>query len=135
MPQPVPTVKSLDHLVLTVTDIAKTIQFYNQAMGMIVQEFTTPDGEVRRALQFGNAKINLHRLGTEFEPKSAHPTAGSADLCFLTDVPLADWIAHLKTCGTAIEQGPVPRTGAVSPLTSIYIRDPDQNLIEIAVTA
>lgn len=133
MPQPEPFLKQLDHLVLTVVDIEKTIQFYCDGLGMRSQTFTTPDGDVRHALRFGDAKINLHQQGAEFEPKAARPTAGSADLCFLTDLPLAQWITHLEIESIAIEQGPVPRTGAVSPLTSIYIRDPDHNLIEIAV--
>ncbi|MCX7558491.1 VOC family protein [Sulfitobacter sp. F26204] len=133
MPQAEPTVKSLDHLVLTVADIAQNTRFYATAMGMTLHQFTTPDGEIRQALRFGNTKINLHRQGAEFEPKAARPTPGSADLCFLTDLPLADWMTHLDRCSVPIEQGPVARTGTMSPLTSIYIRDPDRNLVEIAV--
>lgn len=133
MPQAQPTVTALDHLVLTVADISRTITFYETALGMAAQEFPVADGTSRRSLGFGTSKINLHQQGAEFEPKAAHPIAGSADLCFLTDIPLADWILHLNGLGIEVEQGPVPRTGAVSLLTSIYMRDPDQNLIEIAV--
>lgn len=128
-----PNVTALDHLVLTVADIASTTGFYENVLGMVPKEFQTADGEIRWALSFGNSKINLHQQGAEFEPKSARPTAGSADLCFLTTVPIENWIGHLSQMGVEIEEGPVARTGAKAPLTSIYIRDPDQNLIEIAV--
>ncbi|MGC1503367.1 MAG: VOC family protein [Sulfitobacter sp.] len=133
MPQAQPTVTAFDHLVLTVADIPRTLVFYKTALGMVAQEFKAADGTSRWALGFGSSKINLHQQGAEFEPKAARPTVGSADLCFLTDVPLSDWALHLKALGTEVEQGPVPRTGAITLLTSIYIRDPDQNLIEIAV--
>ena len=81
---------------------------------------------------FGDQKLNLHRAGHEFEPKALHPTPGSGDLCFITDLPLAQVIAHVRSCGVAIEEGPVARTGATGPIESIYLRDPDGNLIEIA---
>ena len=118
----------LDHLVLTVRDIAATCAFYTQVLGM--NEVTFGDG--RRALAFGRQKINLHQAGHEFEPKAQRPTPGSADVCFLTSVPLEEVSAHLRSHGVVILAGPVVRTGAVGPITSIYIRDPDQNLIEIA---
>jgi catechol 2,3-dioxygenase-like lactoylglutathione lyase family enzyme len=127
------TVLHLDHLVLTVADIAQTLTFYQTVLGMQGTEFTTATGEVRWALKFGQSKINLHQKGQEFDPKAARPTAGSADLCFLTETALADWCNHLNGLGIAIEEGPLPRSGATGPLTSIYVRDPDQNLIEIAV--
>lgn len=135
MQQPVPTVRALDHLVLTVASIPTTVAFYDRAMGMQPEQFTVADGTTRWALKFGQAKINLHEVSKEFEPKAQHPTAGSADLCFLTDVSLEDWVAHLTARGIPIEEGPVARSGAQFPLRSIYIRDPDQNLIEIAVEA
>lgn len=131
MPQPFVT--ALDHLVLTVRSIPTTVAFYEAAMGMQPEQFKTADGTTRWALKFGTSKINLHAAGYEFEPKALAPTPGSADLCFLTDTTLTDWQSHLKAQGIAIEDGPVPRTGATGPLASIYIRDPDQNLIEISV--
>lgn len=133
MPQPKPTIRALDHLVLTVADIPATVTFYERCLNMQATEFRTADGETRWALKFGRLKINLHQAGQEFEPKALHPTPGSADLCLLSDMPLADWVAHLTAQGVAIEEGPVARTGAMHPLISIYLRDPDQNLIEIAV--
>ena len=130
MPQP--AIHALDHLVLTVRDIAATLAFYETALGMRGAKFRTATGETRWSLTFGRAKINLHQAGQEFEPKAAQPTPGSADLCFLTETALADWQAHLVRQGIEIEEGPVPRTGATGPLMSIYLRDPDGNLIEIA---
>lgn len=133
MPQAQPCVRSLDHLVLTVADIPASVAFYRDALGMTPQEFVVADGSTRQALRFGASKINLHQQGATFEPKADCATPGSADLCFLTDKPLEDWIDHLATLTILIEEGPVPRSGATGPLTSIYIRDPDRNLIEIAV--
>ena len=124
-------VKSLDHLVLTVVDIEATCAFYT-ALGMTRVSFTTPSGEVREALTFGAQKINLHRAGAEFAPHAARPVAGSADLCFLSDTPLSEWQAHLTAQGIPITEGPVRRTGTTGPLMSIYLRDPDGNLIEIS---
>ena len=128
-------IKFLDHVVLTVQDLQRTCDFYQRVLGMQVVTFggdSLPDGTDRHALQFGNQKINLHQQGQEFEPKAQHPTPGSADLCFVTDVPLAQVIEHLKVCGVAIEAGIVPRTGAVGAIASLYIRDPDGNLLEIS---
>ena len=127
-----PKIKSLDHLVLTVADIFATIAFYCDALGMTHQEFRGADDVLRHALVFGSQKINLHQAGAEFEPKANHPTPGSADLCLLSDTALDDWITHLSDCGVKIEEGPVARTGAEGPLRSIYLRDPDANLIEIS---
>ena len=121
-------VDSLDHLVLTVADVEATCRFYSRVLGMEVVTF----GQGRKALQFGSQKINLHQQGREFEPKAARPTPGSADLCFLTTVPLADVVAHLQSAGVAIVEGPVQRTGATGPILSVYFRDPDGNLIEVA---
>lgn len=118
----------LDHLVLTVKDIEETCDFYAAVLGMEVIVF----GEGRKALQFGDQKINLHELGHEFDPKAHKPTPGSEDLCFLTETPISNVIAHLKDQKIPIEEGPVARTGAQGPIQSVYIRDPDQNLIEIS---
>jgi catechol 2,3-dioxygenase-like lactoylglutathione lyase family enzyme len=121
-------VNRLDHLVLTVADLGVTTDFYSRVLGMEVVTF----GEGRTALAFGDQKINLHPRGNEYEPKAAHPTPGSGDLCFITDVPLAQVQSHLAAHHVAIEEGPVRRTGARGPMTSIYIRDPDANLLELA---
>ena len=118
----------LDHLVLTVASIERSCAFYADVLGMAVETF---DGG-RKALRFGGQKINLHEVGREFEPKAKLPTPGSADLCFIAASPLADVIAHLARLGLAIEEGPVDRVGAGGPMRSVYIRDPDGNLIEVS---
>jgi catechol 2,3-dioxygenase-like lactoylglutathione lyase family enzyme len=127
-----PSLHSLDHLVLTVANVDRTTAFYTDVLGMTAQVFRPADGSTRTALVFGRQKINLHPAATPFEPKAAHPIPGSADLCFLSDAPLADWQAHLSARGVRVEEGPIPRTGATGPILSLYIRDPDGNLIEIA---
>ncbi|MEY2856896.1 MAG: hypothetical protein RLZZ74_1208 [Cyanobacteriota bacterium] len=121
-------ISSIDHWVLTVRNIQATCQFYHQVLGMEVITF----GDHRYALKFGDQKINLHQLGQEFEPKAGSPTAGSADLCLITSVPLPQFMEHCDRCGVPIVLGPITRTGAKGKITSIYIRDPDQNLLEIA---
>jgi len=121
-------VDSLDHLVLTVRDFDVTCNWYARVLGMTVETF----GDGRKALRFGAQKINLHEVGHEFEPKAARPAPSSADLCFLTAIPLADVSAHLATERVVVEVGPVARVGASGPLHSLYCRDPDGNLIEIA---
>lgn len=118
----------LDHLVLTVRDIAASCDFYSRVLGMEVVTF----GNGRKALAFGEQKINLHEAGKEFEPKAARPTPGSADLCFITREPLASVMAHLDSHNVTITDGPVPRTGATGAIISVYLRDPDGNLIEIS---
>jgi len=118
----------LDHFVLTVADIDATCAFYERALGMTVVTF----GSGRKALAFGRQKINLHQAGREFEPKALRPTLGSGDFCLIATTPLDAVVAHLVVCGVAIEEGPVERTGATGPISSIYLRDPDRNLIEIA---
>ncbi|MCK0167589.1 VOC family protein [Jannaschia sp. S6380] len=125
-------VEALDHLVLTVADPEATAEWYRTVLGMRIDRFDAADGTRRTALAFGRQKINLHRAGAEFEPKAARPGPGSADLCFLTDMPLGEWQDHLRRQAVAIEDGPVARTGAQGPITSLYVRDPDGNLIEIA---
>lgn len=118
----------LDHLVLTVADIETTVDFYTRVLGMQAVTF----GEGRKALVFGQQKINLHQAGREFEPKAERPTPGSADLCFIVTTPLEQVIAHLKAQQVAILEGPVQRTGATGPIRSVYVRDPDFNLIELS---
>lgn len=122
------SVDRLDHLVLTVRDLRSTIDFYTRALGMTEVTF----GGGRKALAFGTQKINLHEAGREFEPKADRPTPGSADLCFLTTAPVEQVAAQLRALGIDVIEGPVARTGAVGPLWSIYLRDPDGNLLEIA---
>ncbi|PKF37282.1 conserved hypothetical protein [Acinetobacter proteolyticus] len=121
-------IRHLDHLVLTVADIEITCQFYQSALNFEVITFA----ENRKALQFGHQKINLHQVGKEFEPKALRPTAGSADLCFIAETPLDEVIAHLQAQNIDIVEGPIERTGAMGKIVSVYLRDPDQNLIEIS---
>lgn len=121
-------IERLDHLVLTVRDLQATRAFYERALGMQVVTF----GTGRYALQFGQQKINLHQAGQEFEPKAAVPTPGSADFCLITSQPIAEIVEHLKTCGVEIVEGPVAKTGAMGPIESVYMRDPDGNLVEVA---
>jgi len=118
----------LDHLVLAVGSVGVTCDFYARMLGMDVVTFE----EGRRALLFGSQKINLQEAGKEFEPKARVPTRGSADLCFITETPIAEVIAHLRTQGVEIELGPVPRVDAISGLESVYFCDPDGNLSEVA---
>ena len=121
-------IKNIDHLVLTVRDISQTLSFYTNVLGMEKQNF----GDGRVALIFGEQKINLHEYGNEFEPKAHLAVPGSEDLCFITDMPLADAMQHIQNQGVDIIEGPVKRTGANGPIESFYIRDPDLNLIEIS---
>ena len=118
----------IDHFVLTVASIATTCAFYEKVLGMKVVVF----GDGRKALTFGVQKINLHELGKEFEPKAKTPQPGSADFCLITSLPITHIIEHLEKCGVEIEEGPVARTGATGPVTSVYFRDPDGNLVEIS---
>jgi len=118
----------LDHIVLTVADIDTTVAFYTRVLGFDVVTF----GEGRKALTFGRQKFNLHQQGKEFEPKAKAPTPGAIDLCLIASTPLDEVIEELNALGVAIEEGPVDRTGATGPIRSVYLRDPDQNLIEIS---
>ena len=120
-------IASLDHLVLTIRDGEATRRFYVEGLGM---RWTELDG--RHALSFGSQKINLHHAGRELEPKAAHPVPGSADLCLLADEPLDAVAARLAGLDFPAIEGPVARTGAVGPLTSLYFRDPNGNLIEVS---
>lgn len=119
---------TIDHVVLTVRDIPASVAFYTRVLGMREVIF----GNDRRALAFGRCKLNLHQAGREFEPKAAHPTPGAADLCLLAHTSIADISRQLAAQGIAIEAGPVARTGAQGPLLSVYVRDPDGNLIELS---
>lgn len=121
----------LDHLVLTTTDEQACIHFYVEVLGMKLESF----GEGRKAFRFGNQKINLHVKGREYEPKAHLPVPGALDLCFIASRPLEEIIARLNALRVPIVEGPVRRTGAVHPLRSIYLRDPDLNLIEISERA
>jgi catechol 2,3-dioxygenase-like lactoylglutathione lyase family enzyme len=118
----------IDHVVMTVRDIDATCDFYTRVLGMRVVTFAGG----RKALAFGRQKINLHLAGREFEPKAAHPTPGSVDLCLIATGALDDVVAHLAACGVSIIEGPVAKTGATGPLRSVYFRDPDANLIEVS---
>jgi catechol 2,3-dioxygenase-like lactoylglutathione lyase family enzyme len=118
----------LDHLVLTTAKEADCVHFYCTVLGMTLQTF----GEGRKAFVFNGQKINLHIHGREFEPKALHPTPGALDLCFIASVPLAQVQQRLAEHGVSIECGPVQRTGARGPIVSVYVRDPDHNLIEIS---
>ena len=128
-----PDIHSIDHIVMQAVDIPETIKFYTEILGMTHSEFQPPTGgPVRQSLHFGAQKINLHDAGSPFRPHARNPAVGSVDLCFITQQPLGDWQQHLTNCGIVIEDGPVRKTGANGPLLSIYIRDPDGNLIEIS---
>lgn len=118
----------IDHIVLTVHEIEATCEFYSRVLGMEVITF----GNRRKALLFRGQKINLHEVGKEFEPKALNPAPGSGDICFITHIPLGQVIDHIRSCGVDIVDGPVRRTGATGPIESIYVRDPDGNLIEIS---
>jgi catechol 2,3-dioxygenase-like lactoylglutathione lyase family enzyme len=124
----------LDHLVLTTAREAACVDFYTRVLGMQLESFIggTPPVE-RRAFKFGNQKINLHVQGSEFEPKAHLPVPGALDLCFIVQVPLEEVVARLQACNWPILEGPVVRTGANTKIRSVYVRDPDFNLIELSV--
>ena len=126
-------IQSIDHIVMQASDLPRTVKFYTEILGMTHSEFQPPAGGcARQSLHFGAQKINLHDAGTPFQPHARNPAAGSVDLCFITQHPLGDWQKHLTNCGIVIEDGPIRKTGANGTLLSIYIRDPDGNLIEIS---
>jgi catechol 2,3-dioxygenase-like lactoylglutathione lyase family enzyme len=127
-----PLIDRIDHLVLTVSDIEATTQFYERALGMQREFFRGPEGQPRHALLFGKQKINLQDRATETPTKARVPTLGSGDFCLIAGVPLDKVIEHLAREGVALEAGPVPRRGALGALRSIYFRDPDGNLVEVA---
>ncbi|WP_028562747.1 VOC family protein [Paenibacillus pinihumi] len=121
-------ISRLDHLVLTVKDVEKSCKFYNEVLGMEIVTF----GQDRKAASFGEQKINFQEVGKEIDPKAKYPTPGSGDFCLITIDPPASVLEHLKKKGVPVELGPVQRTGALGPITSIYIRDLDENLVEIS---
>lgn len=121
-------IRNIDHIVLTVADLDKTIEFYTTILGFGVVTF----GDNRKALTFGNQKINLHQKGNEFEPKAEHPTSGSADLCFISETNIEEVLEELKLKNIEIIEGIVDRTGALGKIKSVYFRDPDLNLIEVS---
>ncbi|QNL87791.1 VOC family protein [Pseudomonas putida] len=118
----------LDHLVLTTLDVDACTDFYTRVLGMQLETF----GAGRLALRYGKQKINVHVRGHEFEPKAHLPVPGALDLCFIASIPLEQVIAHLQQAQWPILQGPIQRTGATGPILSVYVRDPDLNLIEIS---
>jgi catechol 2,3-dioxygenase-like lactoylglutathione lyase family enzyme len=118
----------LDHFVITVSDLNKTCEFYHEVLGMGVKH----EKDRPTSLHFGDQKINVHQKGKEFSPRSHLPTVGSADFCMITEIPLDQVIEHIEAAGVDIEIGPVPRTGAIGKISSIYFRDPDMNLIEVS---
>ena len=121
-------VNRIDHLVLTVKDIELTCEFYSKVLGMEIVTFR----EGRKALVFGEQKLNLHEDGKGFEPKALKPTPGSIDLCFITTTSLEQAIKHFESMGVKVVEGPVKRTGAYGVINSVYIKDPDGNLLEIS---
>ena len=126
-------IKSIDHIVLTAQDLEQTISFYCDVLGMQLEAFSPPDGSPeRQALKFGNQKINLHDAQAPYIPHAKTPIPGSLDLCFLSEVSVEKWITVFAKHKISIENGPVQKTGATGPLMSVYVRDPDGNLIEIS---
>ncbi|MBH0780883.1 VOC family protein [Nocardia bovistercoris] len=123
--------RRLDHTVLTVADVAATVQFYGQVLGMEVLTFDSLR-KGRKALKFGDSKINIHEYGNEIPPHAQNPGPGTEHLCFIVEDPIAEVEQRIRSAGGVIEDGPVERTGALGPILSVYIRDPDGNLIEIS---
>lgn len=124
----------IDHIVLTTRDLEGCIRFYAEVLGMQLEKFQTPT-ERRLALRFGSQKINLHVWGKEFTPRAHVAAPGTLDLCFIAAVPLEEVERRLESAGVAIIEGPVIKTGATSKIRSVYVRDPDLNLVEISVPA
>ncbi|TAN55243.1 MAG: VOC family protein [Betaproteobacteria bacterium] len=122
----------IDHIVLTTRDLQGCIRFYVEALGMQLETFETPT-EKRLALKFGRQKINLHEWGREFTPRAHVAAPGTLDLCFIAAVPLEQVMRRLAAAGVEVIEGPVAKTGAVSKIRSVYVRDPDLNLVEISV--
>ena len=122
----------IDHVVLTTRDLPACLKFYAEILGMKLEKFQTPS-ETRLALKFGNQKINVHEWGREFTPRAHVAAPGTLDLCFISSISLEEVIAKLKNANIPILEGPVMKTGAVSKLRSVYVRDPDLNLVEISV--
>ena len=124
---------NIDHVVITVSDINKSIDFYSNILGMELQEFSSSTDNVKRkSLKFGKQKINLHEASKPFKPYAINPIPGAMDICFLSEINIDDWIKIFNKFNIKIEDGPVKKTGANGPIRSIYVRDPDKNLIEIS---
>lgn len=121
-------IKSIDHLVITAGNLAKTVEFYSRVLGMEHVEF----GNGLHAMHFGGQKFNIHNLSTDVTPKARNIAPGSEDFCLLTDTPISEVVTHLNACGVEIEEGPVSRSGAAGILESVYFRDPDGNLVEVS---
>ena len=121
-------IKSLDHLVITASNLRDTVDFYSRALGMEHVEF----GDGLHAMHFGGQKFNIHDASTDVTPKAENNVPGSEDFCLLTETPIAEVVGHLEACGVAIEEGPVTRSGAAGTLNSVYFRDPDGNLVEVS---
>jgi catechol 2,3-dioxygenase-like lactoylglutathione lyase family enzyme len=124
----------IDHVVLTTRDLSSCLHFYSEILGMKLEKFQTPT-ETRLALKFGNQKINVHEWGREFTPRAHVAAPGTLDLCFISAVPLEKVIEKLQQADVKIIEGPVMKTGATSKIRSVYVRDPDLNLVEISVPA
>ena len=122
----------IDHIVLTTRDLQGCVRFYTEVLGMKLERFRTPTEE-RMALKFGEQKINVHEWGKEFTPRAHVAAPGTLDLCFVAAIPLNEVIARLRAARVDIQEGPVQKTGAQGPITSVYVRDPDLNLVEISV--
>ena len=124
---------SIDHIVITVSDMKKTIHFYSDILGMEINQFySKSDNTYRKSLKFGKQKINLHDASNPYKPNAEVALPGTLDICFLTDEPLSHWIKTFNKNNVTIESGPILKTGAIGPIESIYVRDPDKNLIEIS---
>lgn len=124
---------SIDHIVITVSDMKKTIHFYSDILGMEINQFySKSDNTYRKSLKFGKQKINLHDASNPYKPNAEVALPGTLDICFLTDEPLSHWIKIFNKNNVTIESGPILKTGAIGPIESIYVRDPDKNLIEIS---
>ena len=125
-------ITSIDHIVLTASDLDKSIAFYCDVLGMTLEDFTTSDGgEVRKSLKFGNQKINLHHANSPYKPHANKPVSGAVDICLLSSTTIEEWQNIFTENNIEIEDGPVQRTGATGSIMSLYVRDPDLNLIEI----
>ena len=124
---------SIDHIVLTASDLEKTISFYCNILGMTLDEFSPSDGSgVRKSLKFGEQKINLHYANSPYKPHAVNPVSGAVDICFLSSTTIEEWQNIFSKNNIVIESGPTQKTGATGPIISIYVRDPDKNLIEIS---
>ena len=126
--------EKIDHVVITVKDLNKTIDFYTNALGMKLEKFSSSldNNQIRYAVSFGSQKINIHEEKKPIKPNALNPSSGSMDICFISKNKINDWVHHLVKKGINIEIGPEKKTGALGPILSIYIRDPDFNLIEIS---